>query len=391
MELHFRFNYADYALASLLCHLLKRRGGPLPIGITYDVWCHYRANLFERLKLVPPEIAIPEAQAKSLEQDLIGAVPKWHLIGHKQECHVRYSLDNMPYVGRLKGEGVERFWAHINQHSGSTSKQSPGYRTDSINNIIRWSNKDKAYDMHTTLPTRYKKAQKMRDEEKKEHESLTATFENDEIINGWQKESIEPIQGPNGEWKSSVNDPEALLAGFQDAIKEERKKESPTTRVPGRRPGATRWISEGIELEHAIRNFNREAKADARAPPLTEASNSKLPSLRARVDKFLSQREFYMPDVAELDPDAPRFQAFYQEGEEREEVDLGMPLSFKPKTIKDAGLLSMADLEKELRRGMCNKSLALVKRQLRLRAKGMKHKHRHIRGREQTTRAEAGF
>ncbi|KDN41565.1 hypothetical protein RSAG8_07366, partial [Rhizoctonia solani AG-8 WAC10335] len=197
-----RFSYADYALAALLCHLLKRRGGCLPIGITYDVWCHYRTNLFERLKLVPASIAVPE------NLDLVGAIPKWHLIGHQRECFVRYSLDNMPSVGRLEGEGVERFWAHLNQHSGSTSEQSPGYRTDSVNNIIRRWNKDKADRMHTMLPARYKNAKKMLKKEKENHGHLTSSFEDDELIERWQKEPLEAVKGSNGEWTSPLMDPE---------------------------------------------------------------------------------------------------------------------------------------------------------------------------------------
>ncbi|CUA78467.1 Phosphatidylinositol 3-kinase VPS34 [Rhizoctonia solani] len=376
-----RFNYADYALATLLCHLLKRRGGSLPIGITYDVWCHYKTNLFDRLKLVPPEIVIPEGL------DLVGAVPKWHLLGHKRECTIRYSLDNMPFVGRLEGEGVERFWSHLNQHSGSTSEQSPGYRTDSINNVIREWNKDKAYGMHTTLPIRYKDAKHMLEKEKAIHEDLTSSFENDELIQRWEKESIEPMQGSNGEWSSPLMDPELPSGGYHEAIREERKKESPTARVPGRRPGATRWISDGIELEHSIRNYNDEAKK--LGDPPVDSQNAKQIGLCERIEKFLKQREYYMPDVAELDVDKPRPQKFY--GEKGGDVDLGMPSSYKPETIEAAGLSSMANLEKEIRRGMCNESLASVKRLLRVRAQGFKYKRRHIRGGKQTTRAESTF
>ncbi|CAE7184298.1 unnamed protein product [Rhizoctonia solani] len=299
----------------------------------------------------------------------------------------------MPFVGRLEGEGVERFWSHLNQHSGSTSEQSPGYRTDSINNIIRQWNKDKAYSMHTTLPARYKEARKMLKKEKETHENLTSTFKDEELIERWEKESIEPVQGPNGEWVSPLMDPELPSGGFHERVKEEKKKESPTARVPGRRPGATRWVSDGIELEHSIHNFNEEAKdlGDAPSSRRTETLNAKRLTLRGRVDRFLKQREYYMSDIAEPNLEQPRLQTFYEEGEEGEGIDLGMPSSYDPAIVEGAGLSSMADLERELRRGMCNESLASVKRLLRARAKGFKHKQRHIRGKVQTTRAEAGF
>ncbi|KAF8602942.1 hypothetical protein BDV93DRAFT_415464, partial [Ceratobasidium sp. AG-I] len=105
--------------------------------ITYDVWCHWIVNLATRAPSLPPSISIPE------DQDLVGAIPKWHLVGHERKCYIRWSLDNMQHVGRLDGEGPERFWSHMNQHSGSTSEQSPGVRTDTINHIMRVWNEEK--------------------------------------------------------------------------------------------------------------------------------------------------------------------------------------------------------------------------------------------------------
>ena len=43
-----------------------------------------------------------------------------------------------------------------------------------------------------------------------------------------------------------------FVGGFYDTVKEERQKESPIARGAGKQPGATRWLSDGIELEHAM-------------------------------------------------------------------------------------------------------------------------------------------
>ena len=75
-----------------------------------------------------------------------------------------------------------------------------------------------------------------------------------------------------------------------------------------------------------------------------------------------------MPNISDPDLDKSRLQMFYEEGEEEEGVDLGMPSSYKPETLESAGLSSMADVERELCRGMCNESLASVKRGLGLKA-----------------------
>lgn len=103
--------------------------GRLTLGMTYDVWCHYHANLSQRALNLPSSIALPP------DFDFIGAIPKWHLLGHDQACYVRWSLDHMQHVGRMEGEGPERVWAHLNEHSGSTSEQRPGARTDTLNNV----------------------------------------------------------------------------------------------------------------------------------------------------------------------------------------------------------------------------------------------------------------
>lgn len=58
------------------------------------------------------------------------------------------------------------------------------------------------------LPGRYKDAKKMLKKEKEIHDNLTETFKNDELIKRWEEESIEAVQGPNGEWGSPLMDPE---------------------------------------------------------------------------------------------------------------------------------------------------------------------------------------
>jgi hypothetical protein len=146
-----RFIYADYALASSVAYLTTL--GSLKIGLTYDVWCHWITNFQRRAQNLPPSISLPPI----FHRDLVGAIPKWHLIGHDQSCYVRWSLDHTQYVGRMEGEGPERVWAHLNEHSGSTSEQGPGVRTDTINNLAYEWNYEKMvgmgeFSMHIRIP-----------------------------------------------------------------------------------------------------------------------------------------------------------------------------------------------------------------------------------------------
>lgn len=43
-----------------------------------------------------------------------------------------------------------------------------------------------------------------------------------------------------------------LDGGFQSELQAGREMESGTARIAGRRPGVTRWLSDGIELEHSM-------------------------------------------------------------------------------------------------------------------------------------------
>jgi hypothetical protein len=123
-----RFWYGNYAFGSIVNH--KLREGPHSFGMTYNIWCHWVTNLKTRAPKFPSHIALPD------DLDLIGGIPKWHMVGHKPVCAVHYSLNYMPFCGRMDGEGPERFWSYLNETSGSTSEKSPSFRCNSINNII---------------------------------------------------------------------------------------------------------------------------------------------------------------------------------------------------------------------------------------------------------------
>jgi hypothetical protein len=211
----FRFIYADYAFASAIAHLSPR--GTVPFGLTYDVWCHWIVNFRRRAANLPPSIALPP------DFDLIGAIPKFHLPGHDQSCYVCWSLDHMQHVGRMEGEGPERVWAHLNQHSGSTSEQGPGVRTDTINNLAYEWNFEKMIRMGELcvvavpryltdllkakyLPSKFKEAKKMYRQQKAIHDDLTSSLPHDKVVE-WQATPLDLVEGPRRKWSSPLMDP----------------------------------------------------------------------------------------------------------------------------------------------------------------------------------------
>ncbi|KAG8712930.1 hypothetical protein FRC08_013918 [Ceratobasidium sp. 394] len=193
-----RFIYADYVFASAVSHLTRR--GPLTFGLTYDVWCHWIVNFNKRAENLPPSISLPRSF------DLVGGIPKFHLPGHAQVCYVRYSLDHTQYVGRMEGEGPERVWAHLNQHSGSTSGQGPGVRTDTINNLAYEWNYEKMIRMVQHLLSKFKEAKKVYRQQKAVHDDLASSLPHDKVIE-WEATPLEPVRDRNGKWSSPLMDP----------------------------------------------------------------------------------------------------------------------------------------------------------------------------------------
>ncbi|QRV77418.1 hypothetical protein RhiJN_05433 [Ceratobasidium sp. AG-Ba] len=373
--------YCDFAFGSMYKYLSAR--GELPIGMTYDIWCHWWTNFWRRMANLPPIYHIPE------HLDITGAIPKWHLLGHHRLCWILYSLDHKQFVGRLEGEGPERVWAHFNEHSGSTSEQGPGMRLDTWCNVACDWSFVKATEMHRTLPSRFREARKSYIEQLREHETLTSSFPRRKIRE-WESESIEPKDENNdGNWTTPLMDP-VLKGGYYETLREERETETEAVRLTGRRTGAVRWIADGIELEHSLQNLKDERKALGSKPTARQAEllNSKRLALRDRIDIFMQKRVLHMLEIDE--PDQPRpLQFVGEDGEWAEPVELGLPSSYKADTLLKAGVSKLAEIERRLRRGACTDALESVKRLLGGKAAVIKFKNQHLTGQIATTRAES--
>lgn len=122
-NLHFSFSHVDYAFAAAL------RGCPrLRVVLTYDVGCQYTINLVQRFIKHFPDLAD--------RIDLVTVrVPKMHILGHKYDCMLRYSLSYTTGVGQSHGETVEHPWAENNQAGISTREMNPGARHDTLNDL----------------------------------------------------------------------------------------------------------------------------------------------------------------------------------------------------------------------------------------------------------------
>jgi hypothetical protein len=116
----------DYIIFSAI-----RGYSPPRLALSYDLVCQYWTKIAQRMPNLPPEL---QRDLEKLRTQLF--LPKLHAHAHKFECHVLYSLNLTPGVGRTDGEGIEREWAEINTAANSTKEMSEGSRHDTLDDLL---------------------------------------------------------------------------------------------------------------------------------------------------------------------------------------------------------------------------------------------------------------
>ncbi|KAJ7579361.1 hypothetical protein C8J56DRAFT_897711 [Mycena floridula] len=106
-----KFGNMAFIFASLLRHVLEI----ISIVLSYDINCQFSKNFISCVAALPPLL-------------FRWAIPKLHILGHKQDCQREFNLNYMLGVGRTDGEGVERPWANIGPVATSTREMGPGHR-----------------------------------------------------------------------------------------------------------------------------------------------------------------------------------------------------------------------------------------------------------------------
>ena len=130
----FRYCNIDWILMSAIRHLARK----LKLVLSYDIMCQWLRYFLERIAALPPhlQVNLPEGEVRY-------AIPKYHLNGHKEEGHNKYSLNLMPGVGRTDGEEIERTWSRFNALAASTREMGPGSREETLEDHFEYSNEEK--------------------------------------------------------------------------------------------------------------------------------------------------------------------------------------------------------------------------------------------------------
>jgi hypothetical protein len=113
----------------------------LSIITSYDIACQWFRHFWERMKVLPDEMHLPESVKVQFK------VPKFHLPPHIKKCHAPFSFNFTKWVGRTDGEGVERNWSWLNMIARSVSVMGPGSREDTIDDFCGYANWRKTVSM----------------------------------------------------------------------------------------------------------------------------------------------------------------------------------------------------------------------------------------------------
>ncbi|KAF9512227.1 hypothetical protein BS47DRAFT_1274292, partial [Hydnum rufescens UP504] len=98
--------------------------------LSYDIFCQWIKKQAVRHAQLPPLLCLDS------KTQLTGVIPKFHLPAHKQQCHMKFSLNLRPGAGRKDGEGIERDWANINPTANSTKEMGKGSWHNTIDDLF---------------------------------------------------------------------------------------------------------------------------------------------------------------------------------------------------------------------------------------------------------------
>ncbi|KAG2003780.1 hypothetical protein CC2G_004358 [Coprinopsis cinerea AmutBmut pab1-1] len=122
----------DYSLSEAL--KLTATEEVSKVLFVYDINCQYSKHVLSRLR---------EGDYLTLREDLVFVfgIGLFHVHGHQDSCHARYSLTFIEGAGMSSGEILESLWAVVNEVARATSTMSLAHRAEVLDAIfgdINW-------------------------------------------------------------------------------------------------------------------------------------------------------------------------------------------------------------------------------------------------------------
>jgi hypothetical protein len=102
--------------------------------LVYDVYCQYGVNFEKRIQESSHYLAIDP------EMEIFGAIGKFHLADHVDDCFSKWTLNFMKGAGHIDGEIMETLWSGMNKVSGAARSMSKAHRQETLDDYMRDSN-----------------------------------------------------------------------------------------------------------------------------------------------------------------------------------------------------------------------------------------------------------
>lgn len=372
-----RYANADYALAGALSW------APVPnqVAHTYDIVCQYSKKLGERFRNHFPAL-LP------IVQNLHHAIPKKHIVGHLEECQIRWSCNHLPGFGRVYGEGIEAIWAEDNQQSSSLREMNAGHRHEVIeDNHMDWNIRKnqrmvksthahyiEAVDEFTTALLAYEAAS----------DGLSP-----EVISELRAKELTPYRNSNGEWESvyksqrSKYPSQAQIA--RNLLNEELQINLQlNSKLSHLGSGSlVTLLQTGIQLQTSQYDLRVKTNLVPDNPDSREhqALETQRLKLRQSLKRWVKELSIRFPSLGE----ATEFEALSYD--EPENATVGLPSDFSFKQRQQLGLTDAGAIEIKLRCGQANDALDSLRDDIRTEVTARSGKKKHAFGTVSTTRA----
>ncbi|EDR05358.1 uncharacterized protein LACBIDRAFT_329781 [Laccaria bicolor S238N-H82] len=303
--------------------------------------------------------ALAKANTKFAKGLRYTGIPAFHKPAHGQARHQEYSCKLSPGMDMTDGKCPERIWAAHNMLGNAMKTQGPGSCHDVIDDHLGFWN----WCKYTSMVGQ-----------------SAISEEGEEPIHNWGKNLTE------AQIRKDLADEE------EDRL--DKGLESPNVM------NMSSFVILGLELEESQCRIREMAKSKAatgtsrQESSLTELRNV----LRAKIRTWERLRDVYMPGVHSLQvlqdqhpTSTVRSQEFRPPSATNhpEDIDLWLPSTLSAASWASICPPWLSSIEEKLRVAQCNDSLDNIHQILRIKARMVLFKHKHVRGQREGMRSQA--
>ncbi|KAJ7846654.1 hypothetical protein B0H13DRAFT_2238871 [Mycena leptocephala] len=373
-----RYSNMDYVVMSALRGFCLKQ-----LTLSYDIGCQWKKNLSLRMEKLPEDI-----QLMLDEIELQCGLPVWHASSHEIDCQNENSLSFLLGVGKSDGEGVERFWAVLNQLSYFTKDAGMGTRADAIEDKIDAHNYLKNLGQGDALLRKLIIAVAERARQVEAFKAVSKMVAS-ETRAAWQAQIdtfLADRTAPNP--YASVRNDGPTEAQIRVELQQEEEKDARAQGMPLHATSATAFLVAGFQLEqmqcrikgqfatHALVTANRETKIQE----MRLTFFAKLRKLRElqRIYTPAALRTLAREDTSR-DADAEPVKA--------EKVKLWLPSELPAAERSEGCLGGLVEMEVRMREGQCANALVELRTRLHTKRHLIGFRDRNITGQKKATKA----